>query len=127
MPLISHRSIAAMGLLAAGAMAATPAAAWTTRSTTWIPAGQTFVLGGGQPAAFVVEGRNTGPVPVTISAGMDGGPRAFVATVQPGATVKHRFAPGETAWLANGSPTQRAEMTLQLKNVSGLRMTYTPN
>jgi D-aminopeptidase len=92
-------------------------------STTWIEAGRTFILGGEQTGDFLVEARNTGPVPVTVLAGEDGAERVIV-TVAPGQGVEHVFEGGEAALFRNASG-RRAELRIVLtREVSGLSMRY---
>ena len=113
-----------IALLAASAAAVGPA--WAAfNSQTFIPPGQTFLLGGGQPGAFRVQGRNIGTVPVTIRSELNGA-ISFVATIAPGQSVDTQFQKGQMAQFENTSKKETARVSLRLtQDVSGLAMRYT--
>ena len=75
------------GLLAFAIAGAVPVAAGTINSNLQIEAGKTFELGGGQEGAFIVTGRNTGPVSVEVLGKPEGGAAVVRGTVAPGAAV----------------------------------------
>lgn len=110
--------------VAVGLAATVGVATAVTRSTTWIDAGQTFLLGGGQPGRFTVDAVNTGPVDVVVSARPETGPEQVLDILEPGERLTHEFTAGQTAAFANAGD-QRAEVRLVLNGrVSGLSMRY---
>ena len=106
------------------AMSALTFATACTAGRTFIPAGQTFMLGGNQSKALRIAGKNVGPVPVEVLA-QAGGATQSVATVAPGQGFDRRFEAGETALLRNRSTTDRAVLRFELtEEVAKLSMRY---
>ncbi|MDO7877111.1 hypothetical protein Q5H93_20365 [Hymenobacter sp. ASUV-10] len=113
-------------LLAALASLSLAAAPATLHSHLLIDAGKQFLLGGGQPGAFTVQGRNVGPVPVAVREEPRTGPAIGRGTLAPGATARLKFAAGSTARLINLG-TKQAVLELDVTGDTGqLRMTYEP-
>ena len=73
--------------------------------------GETFLLGGNQPAGFTVAGTNSGPVAVDILLRGQGGDTP-VATVAPGGDFQGDFGAGETAVVRNTSTDTAAQVRL---------------
>ncbi len=93
-----------------------------------IEPGQTFELGGGQPGAFEVTGRNSGKVAVVVLGKLPGAQPVERGTVAPGGLVEARFAPGEQALLRNTSNRVTARMKLKITGeTAALGMTYSEN
>lgn len=116
------------GILALVAAAAAPVVAGTIKSNLQIEAGKTFELGGGQEGAFIVTGRNTGPVAVEVLGKPEGEAAMVRGTVAPGGAVDARFAAGETALLRNTSAARMATLKLKISgDTSALGMSYTDN
>jgi hypothetical protein len=133
---MQHRSLlsrlttlpVAAGLLAFAIAGAVPVAAGTINSNLQIEAGKTFELGGGQEGAFIVTGRNTGPVAVEVLGKPEGGAAVVRGTVAPGAAVDARFAAGEMALLRNTSSERMATLKLTISgDTSALGMGYSDN
>jgi hypothetical protein len=96
-------------------------------SQTQIEAGQTFKLGGEQRRNLLVEGRNTGPVPVEILV-EQAGQRRMLLTVQPAQLFSKTFGPGEIILLRNTSATRQATVKIELNaDLGGLSMVYESN
>ncbi|MEM1098232.1 MAG: hypothetical protein AAGH92_05530 [Planctomycetota bacterium] len=96
------------------------------RSGLSIPPGQTFLLGGGQPAGFIVQAYNHGGVAVELSADPNE-PETVSATIFPESQNEATFAPGQTALLTNLSDdtTARLKVTItSLKRGQTLGMRY---
>ena len=82
----------------AAALALIPAAAMAGHSELQVPPADTFLLGGEQKAEMVVSGRNTGNTGVTILAKAgpaEDAPETLIATVAPGGSFRHAYAPGQ--------------------------------
>jgi hypothetical protein len=91
---------------------------------TFIPAGQTFLLGGEQEKVLLVQGRNIGAIAVELSA-QHNGQRDLVALIDPGQSFNHQFQKGETAMFKNTSATKQAVLKLEMtQDVSRLSMRY---
>jgi hypothetical protein len=120
LPLIATFGIAMAGIA--------PALGGTINSNLQIEAGKTFELGGGQEGAFVVTGRNTGPVAVEVLGKPEGGAALVRGTVAPGAAVDARFAAGEMALLRNTSSERMATLKLTISgDTTALGMSYSDN
>lgn len=95
-------------------------------SQTRIDPGQSFLLGGGQPGAFVVRGRNSGSVPVIIYQDRDGR-RDSLGTAPPGGEIDAEFASRTMAVFRNTSATSSATVTVKITGGgSSLGMRYEP-
>lgn len=93
-------------------------------STTMIPAGQSFRLGGGQPGAFTVRGTNSGSVPV-VGYSEVAGKRDSLLTLAPGANVDTSFPATATVVFGNTSTTKSATVSIKVTgDVGGLGMGY---
>ena len=97
-------ALAPLALSLAGCMGA-------VNSNLTVQPGQTFLLGGNQPAGFSVAGTNSGSVPVVILTRGQGGDTP-VATVAPGGTFEGDFGAGETALVRNTSDEAEAKVSL---------------
>jgi hypothetical protein len=96
----------------------------TLNSTTWVPPGQTFLLGGGTVGDYTVSGTNSGQTDVEILSEQDG-TTTTVARLKPGASISHTFTDGQLARFRNLSATDQAELTLVVKGqISSLGMRY---
>jgi hypothetical protein len=96
-------------------------------STTQIDPDKSFRLGGGQPGAFVVKGKNAGAVPIIVYAERDG-KRDSVVTVAPGASVDARFPARSTAIFMNISSDRQAVVAVKVTgDVGALGMRYESN
>jgi hypothetical protein len=91
-----------------------------------IEPGKQFALGGGQPGAFRVVARNTGPVSVEIKERPRGGGIFGKATLAPGQRATLRFLPGSTALLLNPSD-KKARLDLHVTGDTNLSMGYEAN
>lgn len=87
--------------------------------------GKQFVLGGDQPGAFRVRGRNAGPVLVEVRERLRAGQLLHRAVLAPGARASRAFAPGSTALVRNASQ-QQAVLDLDTSGSHTGRMTYEP-
>lgn len=112
--------------LAAAAFALVPAAAQAGHSELEVPPADTFLLGGEQKADMVVSGRNTGQTTVTVLAATDGSsPEILIATVAPGASFRHTYAPGQIALIRNKSTSETARLSVDFTgSPSSLSMAY---
>lgn len=91
---------------------------------TQIEGGKTFLLGGEQKKALLVEGRNIGKVAVEVSAKKDG-KNKVLQVVQPGYILSQTFGAGEIARFRNTSKTERAVIQFEItKDVGVLSMRY---
>ncbi len=96
----------------------------TLNSTTWVPPGDAFELGGGNVGAYNVSGTNTGNTSVEVLSISTAGAKSL-GTFAPGATIEHTFADGEMAKFRNLSSSERAELTIVVKgNIDSLGMKY---
>lgn len=96
----------------------------SVRAQTYIEGGKTFLLGGEQTKALLVEGRNTGGVAVEVLAERDGKTRVL-QVVKPGSALRQAFAPGELAKFRNTSKSQRATVQFKMtKDIGKLSMRY---
>ena len=87
-----------------------------------VQAGNQFELGGNQQGAFVVQVKNVGVVPVTISERQADGQQPIRGTFQPGDAQTVRFSPGSAAIVDNQSG-QSARLDLVVTGDNGnLRM-----
>ena len=111
-------------LLALGLLA-TPAAAQRIHSHLFIESGKQFILGGDQPGAFRVQGKNTGPVPVEVRERLRDGHLLPRAVLPPGEETTLHFKAGSAALLRNTS-TRRAVLDLDITGSHPGRMTYEP-
>jgi hypothetical protein len=118
---------ATFALAAIALLGLTSVAAASLRSTTWIEAGQTFLLGGGQPGRFRVEATNSGGVPLTMLVQPEGGTAEVLAELDPGERATHVFRPGEMAQFRNDAERRRGEVRLVVSDPDGLGMRYQPN
>lgn len=110
-------------LFAATALLGLLAACGTTTQTQ-IPPGQTFVLGGEQRSELLLEGRNTGTVPVELLREREG-QRTSLAVLAPGQLFSRRFAPGDVVLLRNGSTSSPAVIDAHFNHsAGGLTMRY---
>ncbi|CAN0457795.1 unnamed protein product, partial [Ectocarpus fasciculatus] len=75
------------------------------RSGLTIPAGQTFLLGGGQPAGFIVQAYNEGGVAVELI-GDPTDSSSTSKTIFPGSQSEATFGSEQTARLTNTSDTK---------------------
>ena len=112
--------------IAAAALALVPAAAMAGHSELDVPPADTFLLGGEQKADMVVSGRNTGQTTVAVLSATDGSsPEVLIATVAPGASFKHAYAPGEIAMIRNQSTSETAHLSVDFTgSPSSLSMAY---
>lgn len=115
-------------LLTAAALALIPAAALAGHSELEVPPAETFLLGGEQKAPMVVSGRNTGQTGVVILAKADpaeDSPETVIATVTPGGSFRHAYAPGEIALIRNQSVSETARLSVDFTgSTSSLSMSY---
>jgi hypothetical protein len=111
---------------AAAALALVPAAALAGHSELEVRPADTFLLGGEQKAEMIVSGRNTGQTTVTVLAATDGSsPEILIATVAPGASFKHAYAPGQIAMIRNASTRETARLSVDFTgSPSSLSMAY---
>lgn len=117
------RRVAGTAILAV-VRAPMPATAQSVKSTTYIEPAQSFLLGGGQPGAFSVKGRNAGEVPVTVFIER-AGKRDSVSTLAPGAKVDAEFPAGAMAVFRNASVGERAKLSITVRgNTRNLGMRY---
>jgi hypothetical protein len=118
-----RRHLLALPLAFAGACASFAA----LRSETFIEGGQAFKLGGGQRGAFSVVGRNSGSQPVIVYV-EQGGRRASLTTLAPGAPIDAQFPPGAMAIFRNTSSTAGARVAIKVTgDISSLGMRYEAN
>lgn len=111
-------------LLAATAFATACGSLGYLTSQTVIEPQKAFLLGGGQPGAFTVTGKNSGPVPVSIFVER-GGTRDSITTLLPGAPVEATFPAGAMAVIRNASSSRTAVVDLKVRgDVSQLGMRY---
>lgn len=97
------------------------------KSQTYIEPGKAFLLGGGQPGAFSVAGRNAGDVAVSVFRDSSG-TRDSVTTLAPGASIDAVFPAGSMAVFRNSSPTKGAQLVITVRgDVSNLGMRYEPS
>ncbi|GAB1344543.1 hypothetical protein [Gemmatimonas sp.] len=102
------------------------ASAQTLKSTTYIEPAKSFLLGGGQPGAFSVKGRNAGSVPVTVFIER-AGKRDSLVTLAPGANLDAEFPAKAMTVFRNESNGVLATLTLTVRgNTSDLGMRYEP-
>ena len=94
-----------------------------SHSFTYIDAGKLFVLGGGQPRAFTVSGKNVGPVPVTVQERRADGSVQERGTLTQGQQIQLDFANGSAALLLNSS-SKLAVLSLDISSIRGLGMRY---
>jgi hypothetical protein len=108
------------------ALAQIPAAAHAGHSELQVPPADTFLLGGEQRAPMQVSGRNTGTTSVTILASTAAdAPETMIATVLPGGSFSHSYAPGEIALIRNQSPTETARISVDFTgSAASLTMSY---
>jgi hypothetical protein len=90
-----------------------------------IPAGQEFLLGGGQAGGFTFVGTNVGTVAVQAQERTSDGQTLARGVIAPGQAVELQFGPGSQALLYNGSGTQaRLKTDVSRLNPRELGMTY---
>lgn len=77
-----------------------PGCSGTLNSTTWVPPGDAFELGGGNVGSYNVSGANTGNTSVEVLSVTDAGTKSL-GTFAPGAKIEHTFADGEMAKFRN--------------------------
>jgi hypothetical protein len=68
-----------------------------------VPAGETFVLGGGEKGAFTVKARNTGTITVSLSSRNTKGGVTDLGTLAPRASQTLTFQEGEAALILNAA------------------------
>nr|WP_310523156.1 hypothetical protein [Polymorphobacter sp.] len=91
---------------------------------TIIPAGDAFMFGGEQTAPVAINGRNSGRIPVEISAEVQG-MTVYLRTVAPGQDFEQVFGSGQIAIFRNTSKTARAALQFDLTDeVKDLEMRY---
>lgn len=112
-------------LLLALALAGLAAPRGDMHSHLFIEPGKQFILGGDQPGAFRVKGRNVGPVPVEVRERLRTGQLLHRAVLPPGAQARLAFEVGSTALLRNAS-TRQAVLDLDISGSHPGRMTYEP-
>jgi len=96
----------------------------TLNSTTWVPPGDAFELGGGNVGSYNVTGTNTGNTSIEVLSVTVASTKSL-GTIAPGAKIEHTFADGEMAKFRNLSSTERAELTIVVKgNIESLGMKY---
>lgn len=112
----------------AAALALVPTAVWAGHSELDVPPTDTFLLGGEQKADMVVYGRNTGSTGVTVlakSGPAEDAAETVIATVAPGATFRHAYAPGQIALIRNQSASETAHLSVDFTgSPSSLSMAY---
>lgn len=122
---LAKSGLAAIAIAGAAAFAVSTSAA--INSNLYIPKAETFVLGGKQPGAFTVTGRNRGKVAVEVLARADG-EETYLAKIAPGERFKQGFAQGEGALLRNTSDAEQAYVKVRITGTtSNLGMSYRPN
>ena len=90
-----------------------------------IPAGQEFLLGGGQSGGFTFVGVNVGAVAVQARERTPTGQMLERGIIMPGQAVKLQFGVGSQALLFNNSGTRaRLKLDASLLNPRELAMTY---
>ena len=90
-----------------------------------IPAGQEFLLGGGQAGGFTFMGTNVGSVAVQARERTRDGQTLARGLIAPGQAVELQFGSGSQALLFNGSGTQaRLKIDASRLNPRELGMTY---
>jgi hypothetical protein len=116
-----------MRLLPVLLLAATACSSWGhLTSQTVVEPQKAFLLGGGQPGAFTVTGRNSGSVPVSVFV-EQGGKRDSITTLLPGAAVNLTFPARAMAVIRNTSSTRTAVVNLNVRgDISQLGMRYEP-
>jgi hypothetical protein len=103
---------------------AVPAQLFYSTSTTTIPPGQSFLLGGDQRRPLRVIGTNTGRVEVAVAAVAPGG-MTLIARAAPGEGFNATFDPGTTARITNASTSQAAEVRVRFNaDTSAVGMRY---
>jgi hypothetical protein len=96
-------------------------------STTTIDPNKAFRLGGGQPGAFTVRGKNVGSVAVVVFTEVDG-KRDSVLTVAPGASVNASFPAKSMAVFMNTSSAATAMVAIKVTgDIRSLGMGYEAN
>ncbi|MEL6615908.1 MAG: hypothetical protein AAFQ43_09230, partial [Bacteroidota bacterium] len=90
-----------------------------------IPAGEQFILGGGQEGAFTAVLRNDGRVDVTVMEIQASGEITRTLTLRTGQTATATFAAGATARVANESDRD-AKVWAEVTGDTNLGMRYTP-
>jgi hypothetical protein len=115
-------------LLVAAATAFTGCASFAAlNSETYIEPSKAFKLGGGQPGAFTVAGRNAGDVPVSVFVEANGR-RDSVTTIAPGAPVDAAFPAGAMAVFRNTSTERGARVKIRVTgDIASLGMRYEDN
>lgn len=93
-------------------------------SQTLIGAGDAFMIGGSQTAPVAINGRNSGRIPVEISAEVQG-MIVYLRTVAPGQDFEQVFGSGQIAVFRNTSKTARAALEFDLSDeTKDLEMRY---
>jgi hypothetical protein len=111
-------------VLACAAASPAPAQLFYSTSTTTIPPGQSFLLGGDQRRPLRVIGTNTGRVEVAVAAVAPGGVTQ-IARAAPGEGFNATFDPGTTARITNASNSQAAEVRVRFNaDTSAVGMRY---
>ncbi len=96
------------------------------KSETSIEPNKSFLLGGGQPGAFEVTGRNSGTVSVTLFVERNG-KRDSIAIVPAGSAIDATFPAGAMAVVRNESSTLTAVVTVTVRgDIANLGMRYEP-
>lgn len=115
-----------LALLAAGPLLA--AGSGDIHSSLFVPVGQQFRLGGGQPRGFTVTGKNVGPVPVEVVEQPATGAAHSRGQLAPGQRTQLRFEAGAAALVRNLG-AQEAHLDLVISKGQpnqNLAMTYDP-
>ena len=109
-----------------GAPGAAPAGGAAPKlSRLLIPAGQEFLLGGGQAGGFTFVGTNVGTVAVQARERTSDGQTRVRGLIAPGQAVELQFGSGSQALLFNGSGTRaRLKIDASRLNPRELGMTY---
>lgn len=95
-----------------------------TRSTIGIPAGETFVLGGGQAGAFEAKLLNIGSVSVRVAELTLAGDTVSVSELGPGDDASVRFSAGSAALLINTADREASVQGVIQGNTDDLGMRY---
>ena len=99
----------------------------TIRSDLRVPAGATFVLGGGDSGSFRVTATNVGPVAVTLVERKGDGTEADRGTLAPGARAEARFAAGSAALVVNRTESDARIDARIVGGGEGMGMRYVPS
>ena len=112
-----------VALLSILAATAAVSLADTIRSGLRIPAGEQFILGGGQKGGYFVTAENIGKADVTIYAREKDGKVTKIVDVPVGSTAKHQFKPGQACVLVNKTK-EKASLKVTATGDTNLGMRY---